>query len=277
PAASAEGSGPSAGPSAPPDAGPGRSASRRRSRSAGPPSTARRSLAVLGILGVLAGGYALSGSRPETPPVMAMVPVGMAPDFTADGEWATRAGAALASVDQQLVDLDAVEEAWEDTPAAQRDEDPPTAITELRDRREELERRRATLQAQLSTFAMLNRAGEEVRAIEASLRSVEESLAEAPREPESREQAAQVTALEAQRDQHQRRLEAGLEELRGLQEDVRVATRTPLPDDEQVTEEVRADALAAVEAGGGDVATTVSDRDARDAATDERDPDAAPR
>jgi hypothetical protein len=216
-------------------------------------SAARRSLAVLGMVGVLAGGYALSGSSPSAPPpVMAMVPVGMAPDLNGDGEWASRAGLALASVDQQLVDLDEAEEAWEDTPAARRDEEAPTAISELRERREELERRRTTLQAQLGTYGSLNRTRDELSATQDSLRSVEDELARAPRDPGSEERAAQVAELEDQRDQHQRRLDAARNELLALQDNVRSAVRTPLPDDDEVTAEVRAEALEAVEAAGGE-------------------------
>jgi hypothetical protein len=220
-----------------------------RHRPAGPLSPTRRSLAVLGIIGVLAGGYAFSSSsQPTAPPVMAMVPVGMAPDIAGDGEWASRAGMALASVDQQLLDLEDAEEAWQDAAADRGDAAPPAAITEMRERRTELEQRQATLQAQLSTYGAFNRTREDVQAAEASLRSVEDALAQVPAEPASREQAAQVSALEKQRDQHQRRLEAGLEELRALQDDVRTATRTPLPDDDEVTDDVRAEALDAVEA-----------------------------
>ena len=212
--------------------------------------SAHRALAVLAIAGVLIGGYAINGAQ-SPPPVMTMVPIGMTPDFAGDDEWATRAELALMSVTEQLDTLVEAEDAWFDTPAALGDQPLPSAIVDLQERRELLEQRRATLQSQLDNYASFRRTEDELQAAEEHLRAVEEALASAPAQPRSREQAAAVAALTEQRAERRRQLTAREDELRSLQENVRSAIRTPLPDDGEVTAQVRDQALAVIESAGG--------------------------
>jgi hypothetical protein len=207
-------------------------------------------MAVLGIAGVLAGGYAFTGTQPPAPMVM-MEPMAMSPAFTGDAEWAARAQIALAAVTDQLDDLVAAEEAWQRTSAAQAGAAAAPEIVELRERRAVLEGRQATLQSQLDNYAALGRVQQELRNTEEHLRAVERAIAEAPAQPATREDAASLVALRDQREERQRQLAAGQDELSRLQDNVRTAIRTPLPDDGEVSDRIRDDALDAVAAAGG--------------------------
>jgi hypothetical protein len=199
---------------------------------------------------VLAGGYAINGVQPP-PPVMVTMPTDMTPTFAGDDQWASRAQVALSSVSEQLDTLAEAEQAWSDTPAARREAPLPPAIVDLLDRRELLEQQQATLQSQLDDYAAFRRVADELHAAEEHLRAVDEVLAAVPAEPQSREQAAAVAELNDQRAQRQRQLTAREAELRSLQENLRSAVRIPLPDDGEVTERVRDDALEAVERAAG--------------------------
>lgn len=236
--------------SSPAASGPAGTPSRhRRPRPARPLSPQRRTMAVLGIAGVLAGGYAFTGTQP--PAQMAMETTAMSPAFTGDAEWAARAQIALASVTDQLADLVAAEDAWGNTAAARAGDAPPAEIADLRDRRALLEVRQATLQSQLDNYAALGRVQQDLRATEERLRAVEQAIAEAPAKPGTREDAVALVALRDQREERQRQLAAGQDELARLQDNVREAIRTPLPDDGEVSDRIRNDALDLVAALGG--------------------------
>jgi hypothetical protein len=222
-------------------------------------------VAALGIIGVLVGGYALSGGGSAAePPVMMMVPVGMAPELTGDSEWASRAQTALASIGEQVVALDEAEDAWS-AAAADPDEAPP-AVVELRQRRDLIEQRQTTLQSQLTTYSDMLRLREELHTTQASLRSVEDALAKAPAEN------AQVVALRDQRDLHERRLTAGRDQVIGLEESVRSAIQAPPPDDAELTDRVRERVLVEVRAAGGDVPGTADTTARAGTAVDDTDP-----
>ncbi|HZG90674.1 MAG TPA: hypothetical protein VEZ42_10725, partial [Pseudonocardia sp.] len=227
---------------------------------------------MLGIIGVLSGGYAFSGSQPP-PPTVLMLPAGMAPEFVPDDAWATRAQVTLASLDQQLATLNEAEQAWRRTPAGRQDLAPPAEIAALQQRADLLEQRRATLQAQLDNYDSLTRAQQDLENTEAHLRSVREALAAAPSEATSREQAATLAALQDQRELRERQLASREEELRSLQDTVRSAIRTPLPDDDEVTEAVRAEAVEAAGIEVGPDPAADQQTPDRDGDADRREPD----
>ena len=62
----------------------------------------RHALALLGVAGILAGGYAVTDVAPEPTPVQTAPEEAAAPDGAAADTWAQRATVALASVNRQL-------------------------------------------------------------------------------------------------------------------------------------------------------------------------------
>jgi hypothetical protein len=207
----------------------------------------RRTLAVLGVAGVLAGGYAATASRPEPP---APVPVQTAPAGESTDVWAQRATVALASVNRQLDTLAQAEEEWKRQPASRRSAT-PAAVGALEERRSVLQRRRATLQSQLEAYRSLRATQLDLAVSEQHLQAVEKALAGAPSaRRRSSEQAAAISALDEQRDLRIRQRDAQRTELNSLQEGVSTAARTPLPDDDATTDEVSRDVLEALREGG---------------------------
>lgn len=114
-----------------------------------------------------------------------------------------------------------------------------------------LQRRRATLQAQLDDYRSLRRTEQEIANSEQHLRAVETALADAPpRRHRSAEQEAATAALEEQRDLRIRRRDVQRTELASLQDGVSSATRAPLPDDGAATAAITDDVLEMVRNGG---------------------------
>ena len=216
--------------------------SRDRRRAARP---RRRALVMIGVAGILAGGYAAT-ARPEPP-----VPVQAAPDGRPGGEsadtWAQRASVALAAVNTQLDTLARTEDRWEQLPAS-RSGAVPAPVAALEERRTVLERRRATLQSQLDTYRSLREAQQDLAESEQHLRTLEKALAAA--RPRSADDEAALAALDEQHDLRIRRRDAQRAELESLEKGVSTAVGTPLPDDAAVTDEVSRDVLEVVRTGG---------------------------
>jgi hypothetical protein len=223
---------------------PGPAARPLRDRRA--PRPGARALAMLGVAGILAGGYATTDPQPEPSPA----PVRAAPEAEPVDAWAQRASIALTSVNQELDVLDQAEEVWRRLPEARRAV-VPAPVVALQERRSALQQRRATLQSQLGAYRSLRRAQQELAVSEQLLKAVEEALADAP--PAGRrsaEQEAAIAALDEQRDLRLRRRDAQRAELESLQEGVSTAARTPLPDDAGVTDRVSRDVREVVRNGG---------------------------
>jgi hypothetical protein len=202
---------------------------------------------VLGVAGVLAGGYAASASRPDSP---ALVPVQAVPAAESTDAWAQRATVALASVNRQLDTLARAEEEWQRQPESRRSA-PPAAVGALQERRSVLQRRRATLQSQLDAYRSLRATQLDLAESEQHLQAVEKALTDVPSGRRySTEQAAAIAALDEQRDLRVRQRDAQRTELDSLKEGVSAAARTPLPDDDASTDAVSKDVLEAVRGGG---------------------------
>lgn len=209
----------------------------------------RHALALLGVAGILTGGYAVTDAQPEPQPVQTAPE---APDGAAADTWAQRATVALASVNRQLDTLAQTEDEWRRLPESGRAV-VPAPVAALQERRSVLQRRRATLQAQLDDYRSLRRTQQELANSEQHLRAVETALADAPpRRRRSAEQEAAIAALEEQRDLRIRRRDVQRTELASLQDGVSTATRTPLPDDGAVTATITDDVIEMVHNGGTD-------------------------
>ena len=115
-------------------------ASRSRGTRRDGPRPRRRTLALLGMAGILAGGYGIA-HRPESPEPPAQTASDTSPDA-----WAQRASLALASVNRQLDILAQAEDEWKALPSGGRGDRPP-AVVALEERRAELQRRRAAQNA----------------------------------------------------------------------------------------------------------------------------------
>ncbi len=173
-----------------------------------------------------------------------------APDGAAADTWAQRATVALASVNRQLDTLAQTEDEWRRLPESGRAV-VPAPVAALEERRSVLQRRRATLQAQLDDYRSLRRTQQELANSEQHLRAVETALADAPpRRRRSAEQEAAIAALEEQRDLRIRRRDVQRTELASLQDGVSTATRTPLPDDGAATAKITDDVMEMVHNGG---------------------------
>lgn len=220
-----------------------------RSRGGRPMPRRRHALALLGVAGILAGGYVVTDAQSEAPPTHAAPEGEAAPDGVAADTWAQRATVALASVNRQLDTLAQTEEEWRRLPESRRAV-VPGPVAALEDRRSVLQRRRATLQAQLDDYRSLRRTQLELASSEQHLRAVESALADAPSRRRSSEQEAAIAALEEQRDLRLRRRDVQRTELATLQDGVSTATRTPLPDDGAATAKVADDVLEMVHNGG---------------------------
>jgi hypothetical protein len=205
-----------------------------------------RALAMLGVAGILAGGYAATDALPGPSPS----PVQATPEGqTADG-WAQRATVTLASVNRELDVLAQAEEEWRGLPGSSRTV-VPAPVAALEERRSVLQQRRATLQSQLDAYRSLRQVQEELAVSEQHLRAVETMLADVPPEQgRSPEQEAAIAALNEQRDLRLRRRDAQRAELASLQDGVAAAVRTPMPDDGEVTAKVTRDVREMVRRGG---------------------------
>ena len=219
------------------------SGSRDRRR---PPGPRGRALVMLGVAGILAGGYAAT----ETPPEPSPSPVRATPAGETADAWAQRATVALTSVNRELDVLEQADEEWRQLPESRRAVVPPP-VAALEERRSVLQRRRTTLQSQLDAYRSLRRAQQELAVSEQQLRAVEKALVDPPPERRrSAEQEASIAALDEQRDLRLRRRDAQRAELASLLEGVSTATRTPLPDDGEVTAKVSQDVREVVRNGG---------------------------
>jgi hypothetical protein len=220
------------------------------SRDRRPMPRRRHALALLGVAGILAGGYAVTDAAPEPQPVQTAPEETAAPDGAAADTWAQRATVALASVNRQLDTLAQTEDEWRRLPESGRAV-VPAPVAALEERRSVLQRRRATLQAQLDDYRSLRRTQQELANSEQHLRAVETALADAPpRHRRSAEQEAAIAALEEQRDLRIRRRDVQRTELASLQDGVSTATRTPLPDDGAATATITDDVMEMVHNGG---------------------------
>lgn len=221
-----------------------------RSRDRRPMPRRRHALALLGVAGILAGGYAVTDAQPAPAPVRAAPEGEAVPDGAVADTWAQRATVALASVNRQLDTLAQTEQEWQRLPGSGRAV-VPAPVAALAERRSVLQRRRATLQAQLDDYRSLRRTQQELGTSEQHLRAVETALADAPpRRRRTAEQEAAIAALEEQRDLRIRRRDVQRTELASLQDGVSTATRTPLPDDGAATAKVTDDVLEMVHNGG---------------------------
>jgi hypothetical protein len=220
------------------------------SRDRRPMPRRRHALALLGAAGILAGGYAVTDVQSDPRPVQTAPEGVAAPGGAAADTWAQRATVALASVNRQLDTLAQTEEQWRRLPESGRAV-VPAPVAALAERRSVLQRRRATLQAQLDDYRSLRRTQQDLANSEQHLRAVETALADAPpRRRRSAEQEAAIAALEEQRDLRIRRRDVQRTELASLQDGVSTATRTPLPDDGAATATITDDVMEMVHNGG---------------------------
>lgn len=222
------------------------------SRARRPTPRRRHALVLLGVAGILAGGYSVSvtDAAPEPLPVQTAPEGTAAPDGAVADTWAQRATVALASVNRQLDTLAQIEDEWRRLPGSGRAV-APAPVAALEERRSVLQRRRAILQAQLDDYRSLRRTEQELANSEQHLRAVETALAGAPpRRLRSAEQEAAITALEEQRDLRIRRRDVQRTELASLQDGVATATRAPLPDDGAVTAAITGAVMEMVHNGG---------------------------
>jgi hypothetical protein len=213
---------------------------------------------MLGVAGILAGGYAATASRPEEPAPAA--PVQATPESESADAWAQRATIALASVNRQLDTLAQAEEEWRRLPESRRSGVVPAPVTRLEEHRAVLEKRRATLQSQLQAYRSLRETQHDLAVSEQHLRAVENALTGAPDGPRrTTEQTAAVAALDEQRDLRIRQRDAQRAALESLREGVSTAVRTPLPDDVPTTTQVSRDVLEVIRNGGREPARPSDD------------------
>ncbi len=202
----------------------------------------RRSLAVLGAVGLLAGGFAITAAEPS-PPASGTSTM---PEPTTHDEWAARAQVTLASVQGQLEEIARAELALNRLPEA-RKAIIPVAAQRLKERKALLERRKATIQSQLDSYRALDEAKSELDKSEHDLESVEKAYGESAGRTSADD--AELAALNEQRDLRIRQRDAKRDELEVLEDNVANAARTPLPADGEETAEISDDVLAAVDQG----------------------------
>ncbi len=210
-----------------------------RSRSPGwgePLSHRRRAVAVLGVAGILAGGYAVTASAPADRLATADQSTG---SLLSEDEWSRRAQVTLVSLDQQLDLIAQTEEAWNSMPENRRAGSLPMSMKAMLERKKLLESRKTALRVQLESYRSLSRTKDELLDFERDLRSVERALEDLPAESkQSSEQSAQIAVLDELRDFRLRQRNNKRGELDGMQRNVESATRAPLADDGQATDEV---------------------------------------
>ena len=209
----------------------------RPRRNLGRISRRRRTLAVLGVAGLIAGGYTgtASGPVPPSPPPVQVNPV------PSEEEWAAQARIALTSVERQLDTLVQAEEEWERLAEKQRAApgSPPKPVREMRERKALLERQRATLQSQLDAYRSLKESESELEVAEQHLRTVERALRDVPPQPRrTPEQASTIAALSEQRDLRIRQRDVKRQEVENLRRSVEAAKLIPLPDTTAATTEL---------------------------------------
>ncbi|WP_433558031.1 hypothetical protein ACQPWY_04890 [Pseudonocardia xinjiangensis] len=214
-----------------------------------PPTRRRRAVAVLGVAGILAGGYAVTASEPAS--TVRAVPAQPVPGPESETEWVARAQVTLTSVNRQLDTIAQTEDAWNRLPEERRATVPAEPVQALKERKALLERRKATLQSQIDTYRSLDRTKDDLKLTEQHLDAVEKALQDPPAEPQrSPEQASVIAALDEQRDLRLRQRDAKREELESLEKGVESALRAPLPDDGQATAEVSNEVLDVIRTGG---------------------------
>ncbi|HWM59354.1 MAG TPA: hypothetical protein VNO83_16115, partial [Pseudonocardia sp.] len=199
----------------------GRSVARRlaagaaRLRGCEPPPPHRRAIAVIGAAGIVAGGYALGAppDRPTTPPPAP------APLATSEDRWLARAQVSMTSVEQQLDTIERTEQAWRNR---QPTGTPPASMRALRQRKAELQERRAELDARLRAVRQARQAREDVTRSQA--RTGEHRPPDVP--PGRPPAAAPAPDRDALRERQQ---------LSALETEAANAVRAPLPDDGERT------------------------------------------
>ncbi len=177
----------------------------------------RRTLAVLGAAGIVAGSYALTSLPGESAAPPMPVPVQAPPVPVSEEHWVVRAQATISSLDRQLDLIDRTERLWRH----RRPGGPPPPT--LEHRRVELTQRRAVLAGQLGTVRSLAHARRELARWEELLRAVGTELA-----PE-RGPAPDATAVARERDRRERRRDAQRQVVEALAADVAAVVRAPLP------------------------------------------------
>ncbi|HVH23681.1 MAG TPA: hypothetical protein VNA11_14625 [Pseudonocardia sp.] len=191
------------------------------------PAGRRRTMAVLGAAGIVAGGYALT-SLPVGPGPDRPTPVQLPPTPTVDQRWAARAQVTMSSLDEQLEVIERAEREWR---RLRPTEPLPSALEQ---RKALLNRRRTALVEQLDAVRSLDRARAELARSERALN--ETDPAAPPRQRQQRER---------ERDERRREVDA-------LAGPAATAVRAPLPDDgertTEITERVRDDVRSAARA-----------------------------
>jgi hypothetical protein len=211
----------------------------------------RRTLAMIGVAGVLAGGYAATASS-DPPPPPPPPPVQAVPEGEPADAWARRATVALTAVNGQLDTLAQAQARWEERPASRADV-VPAPVAALAEHRAVLQRRRADLQSQLEAYRALRATQRDLADSEADLQGLERVLADVPPQPRrSPEQEAVLAAVTEQRDLRIHRRDAQRAELAGLADRVAAAARAPLPDDSATTARISRDVLEVVRDVVGD-------------------------
>ncbi|MGI5127665.1 hypothetical protein ACQEVB_12710 [Pseudonocardia sp. CA-107938] len=213
-----------------------------------PRHSRRRAAAVLGAVGILAGGYAVSATMPFASPVQP-AQAGRVPT---DAEWAAEAEVALASVTQQLDTIARTEAEYSRLPAPDRSTVAALPYAALQQRKSLLERRKAALQSQLDSFRALGKARADLATSQARLDAVEAAIAKAPpRAPGSSEEATAVAVLDQQRELRTRQRDARKAELASLEDSVAAAAQAPLPADAAQTDAVSSEVLEAMKRRDG--------------------------
>ena len=215
------------------------------------PHRRRGALALIGVLGAVVGGYAITSSEPAGP---APAPAKAAPEANPADQWAARAEVTLTSVDRQLDVISRTEQAWNSSVARRPGIAAPAPVAALQERRAVLERRRAALSSQLDTYRALGRTRSDLEAAEQRLDAAEDALrtASTTAAPTSPDDTTALAVLREQHDMRARQLDAKRAELAGLEGNVEHAARTPLPDDGEATTEVSALVMDAIHGGGAD-------------------------
>jgi hypothetical protein len=217
----------------------------------------RGAVVVIGVVGILAGGYAITSSQPVGPTA---VPVQGAPVGGTADQWAAGAEVTLTSVDRQLDVIARTEAAWN---AAQVPQGGilPAQVAALQDRKALLERRRVTLLSQLDSYQALGRTRSDLALSQQQLDAVENALRNtSPTASASPDDEAALASLEEQRDLRLRQRDAKRAELAGLLGNVERATRTQLPDDGQETAAVSDQVMEVIHTGGREPAPTQGPR-----------------
>lgn len=208
----------------------------------------RRAAAVLGAVGILAGGYAITAAVPLVVPSTRSDQTGQA---TSGADWATRAEVTLASLTKQLDTIARTEEAYSRLSPDQRTSVGSGPYAALQQRKSLLQRRKAALQSQLDNYRALGKARAELAASQSRLDAVDKAIEQSPSRAPGATEAATAAALDEQRTLRERQRDARKAELASLQDSVDRAARAPLPSDEGETDAVSAGVFEAIERGDG--------------------------